>query len=122
MITGGSHGFDTGTASRLSRLGEQAATEVLRWLNDNFPQDPPREAQTADIDLATAPDRTGEPPTTFDTRRRPSSSTHLHQTIEFEQHLGFNQLVEHVVREHDHHDGQLVDVVVLDDHEPATGD
>jgi acetyl esterase/lipase len=74
VIIGGSHGFDTGTASRLSRLGEQAATEVLRWLNDNFPQDPAREAQTADIDLANAPDRSGEPPTTFDTRRRPSSS------------------------------------------------
>jgi acetyl esterase/lipase len=74
VITGGSHGFDTGTVSRLSRLGEQAATEVLRWLNDNFPQDPPREAQTADVDLATAPNRSGEPPTTFDTRRRSTSS------------------------------------------------
>ena len=40
VITGGNHGFDTGTATRLSRLGEQAATEVLRWLNDEFPQDP----------------------------------------------------------------------------------
>jgi acetyl esterase/lipase len=74
VITGGSHGFDTGSASRLSRLGEEAATEVLRWLNDNFPQDPPREAQTADIDLATAPNRSGEPPTTFETRRRASNS------------------------------------------------
>jgi acetyl esterase/lipase len=78
VIDGGSHGFDTGTATRLSRLGEQAATEVLRWLNEKFPQDPPRDAQSSGIDLATAPDRSGETPTTFDTRRRataPKSST-----------------------------------------------
>ncbi len=74
VITGGNHGFDTGTATRLSRLGEQAANEVLRWLNDEFPQDPPREAQTSDIDLATAPDRSGEPPTTFATRSRAPST------------------------------------------------
>jgi acetyl esterase/lipase len=74
VITGGSHGFDTGTTSRLSRLGEQAAREVLRWLNEMFPQDPQRDAQTADIDLSTAPDRSGEPPTTYDTRRRPSTT------------------------------------------------
>lgn len=73
VITGGSHGFDTGTATRLSRLGEQAATEVLRWLNEMFPQDPRRDAQTADIDLATAPNRSGQTPTTFETRRRPST-------------------------------------------------
>jgi acetyl esterase/lipase len=73
VITGGSHGFDTGSATRLSRLGEQAAGEVLRWLNEQFPQNPPRDAQTADIDLATAPDRSGEPPVTYDTRRRPSA-------------------------------------------------
>ena len=75
VITGGNHGFDTGTATRLSKLGEQAATEVLRWLNTEFPQDPPREAQTSDIDLASAPDRSGDPPTTFDTRRRSTTST-----------------------------------------------
>jgi acetyl esterase/lipase len=74
VITGGSHGFDTGTASRLSRLGEQAATEVLRWLNAEFPQQPPREAETSDVDLATAPDRSGEPPTTYQLRTRPSTS------------------------------------------------
>ena len=74
VINGGSHGFDSGTATRLSRLGEQAASDVLRWLNDMFPQDPPRDAQTGDIDIATAPDRSGEPPITYDTRRRPSSS------------------------------------------------
>jgi acetyl esterase/lipase len=73
VITGGNHGFDTGTATRLSRLGEEAASEVLRWLNEMFPQDPPRDAETAGIDLASAPDRTGEPPTTFDTRRRRST-------------------------------------------------
>ena len=73
VVTGGNHGFDTGTTSRLSRLGEEAASEVLRWLNEMFPQDPPREAQTTDIDLATAPDRSGEPPTTYETRRRRST-------------------------------------------------
>lgn len=73
VITGGSHGFDTGTTTRLSRLGEQAAGIVLVWLNDHFPQDPPREATDADVDLATAPDRSGEPPTTYDTRRRATS-------------------------------------------------
>jgi acetyl esterase/lipase len=74
VITGGSHGFDTGTATRLSRLGEQAATEVLEWLNEQFPQDPSRPAMSADVDLASAPERTGEPPTTYQTRRRPSPS------------------------------------------------
>jgi acetyl esterase/lipase len=74
VIQGGSHGFDTGTATRLSRLGEQAASAVLRWLNDNFPQDPPRPPQSSDVDLATAPDRSGEPPVTYDTRRRPTTS------------------------------------------------
>jgi acetyl esterase/lipase len=74
VISGGSHGFDTGTATRLSRLGEQAAGEVLRWLNDEFPQEPERPAQSAEIDLATAPDRSGEPPTTYETRRRPSAT------------------------------------------------
>ena len=73
VVNGGGHGFDTGTITRLSRLGEQAATEVLRWLNGSFPQHPPREAQTADIDLATAPDRSGQPPITYDTRRRAST-------------------------------------------------
>jgi acetyl esterase/lipase len=74
VINGGSHGFDSGTATRLSRLGEQAAVEVLRWLNDEFPQEPPRDALEADVDLATAPDRSGEPPVTYDTRRRPSTA------------------------------------------------
>jgi acetyl esterase/lipase len=74
VIDGGSHGFDTGTATRLSRLGEKAAVEVLRWLNDEFPQEPARPATSADIDLATAPDRSGEPPTTYATRRRPSTA------------------------------------------------
>lgn len=73
VITGGGHGFDSGTATRLSRLGEQAAGEVLRWLNDEFPQDPRRAAQEADVDVATAPDRSGQPAVTYDTRRRPST-------------------------------------------------
>ena len=34
FIEGGGHGFDQGTATRLSRLGEQAASDVLRWLNE----------------------------------------------------------------------------------------
>lgn len=73
IIAGGSHGFDGGSSTRLSRLGEQAASIVLVWLNDHFPQDPPREAVDADVDLATAPDRSGEPPITYDTRRRAST-------------------------------------------------
>jgi acetyl esterase/lipase len=73
IISGGNHGFDTGSSTRLSRLGEQAAAIVLVWLNDHFPQDPPREAVDADVDLATAPDRSGEPPITYDTRRRAST-------------------------------------------------
>ncbi len=70
VIKGGSHGFDSSGGKRLSRLGEQAASEVLRWLNDRFPQRPPRPAEASSIDLASAPNYTGGPPPTFEQRRR----------------------------------------------------
>jgi dienelactone hydrolase len=70
IIKGGSHGFDTGSTTRLSRLGEQAASAVLRWLNDEFPQDPRRPAESSTADLATAPNYTGSPPPSYETRRR----------------------------------------------------
>lgn len=73
VVDGGGHGFDEG-GSRLSRLGEQAATDTLRWLNEQFPQNPPREAQTAPIDLAKAPNNTGAPPTTYRVRTRSGGS------------------------------------------------
>lgn len=71
VIDGGYHGFDEG-GSRLSKLGEQSAEISLRWLNDQFPQDPPREAQTAPIDLNVLPNATGSPPSTYVTRPKPS--------------------------------------------------
>lgn len=74
FVEGGGHGFDQGTATRLSRLGEQAATDVLRWLNEQFPQDPAREAQTVDPDLEEAPSSTGQTPTTY--RQRSSGSSY----------------------------------------------
>lgn len=71
IIDGGSHGFDDAGA-RLSKRGEESATKVLVWLNTQFPQVPGRDAQTGSVDLASAPDRTGEAPVSFDTRTRPS--------------------------------------------------
>jgi len=75
LIPGGGHGFDEG-GSTLSRLGEQAATEVLRWLNDRFPQDPGREAQTVVPDTSGAQTGNTGSQGTFDTRQRttPTSS------------------------------------------------
>lgn len=75
LIPGGGHGFDQGGA-RLSRLGEQAATEVLRWLNEQFPQDPVREAQTVVPDTSGAATGNTDTQGTFDTRQRttPTSS------------------------------------------------
>lgn len=75
VIKGGSHGFDSGSAKRLSRLGEQAAIEVLRWLNEQFPQRPPRPAVTSSVDLATAPNYTGGPPPSYEQRRRVTQPT-----------------------------------------------
>ena len=37
VIEGGGHGFDEGDGVHLSRLGEQAAGETLRFLRDTFP-------------------------------------------------------------------------------------
>ncbi len=74
VVTGGLHGFDT-SGTRLTRLGEQSATTVLVWLNNQFPQVPEREAQAVAVDLDLAPDRTGEAVTTYETRTRPSRST-----------------------------------------------
>lgn len=65
----GGHGFDEG-GNRLSKLGEQAATDVLRWLNDNFPQTPAREAQTVLPDLKGAPSGTGVTGTSVTPRSR----------------------------------------------------
>lgn len=73
IIEGGSHGFDDAGA-RLSKRGEESATKVLVWLNTEFPQSPGRDAQTGTVDLASAPERTGEAPVSFDTRTRPSKS------------------------------------------------
>ncbi|MCX7621273.1 MAG: alpha/beta hydrolase [Acidimicrobiales bacterium] len=73
IIEGGGHGFDQGSATRLSKLGEQAATEVLNWLNEMFPQSPPRPAQSNDPDLANAPNYTGQAPTTYQPRPRTST-------------------------------------------------
>ena len=70
IIPGGGHGFDEG-GSTLSRLGEQAAELTLRWLNDNFPQTPAREAQVAPIDVNNLPAATGTPPTTYQSRTAP---------------------------------------------------
>jgi acetyl esterase/lipase len=70
VIKSGSHGFDLSGSSRLTRLGEQAALDVLEWLNDRFPQDPERDASVSSVDLATAPDYSGAPPPTYETRRR----------------------------------------------------
>lgn len=69
LIEGGAHGFDLG-GSRLTRLGEEAATHVLRFLNTVFPQSPPRATQTEDVDLSNAPTGTGSTPTTVRTRPR----------------------------------------------------
>lgn len=74
FVEGGGHGFDQGTATRLSRLGEQAASDVLRWLNDEFPQDPAREAQTVDPDLEEAPENRGSTATTYQPRSSGSGS------------------------------------------------
>ena len=74
VIEDGAHGFDLG-GSRLTRLGEESATHVLEFYNDVFPQDPPREAQGAEVDLDKAPRGTGTPPTTAPVRTRRSSSS-----------------------------------------------
>jgi acetyl esterase/lipase len=71
IVPGGGHGFDEGGAT-LSRLGEQSAEITLRWLNDNFPQTPAREAQVAPIDVNNLPAATGTPPTTYQPRTAPS--------------------------------------------------
>ena len=65
----GGHGFDEG-GSRLSRLGEQSATDVLRWLNTQFPQTPAREAIVVTPDLARAPSGTGVTGTSVRPRAR----------------------------------------------------
>lgn len=75
VIKGGSHGFDAGGTTRLSKLGEQAATEVLHWLNEQFPQRPPRPAASSSVDLATAPAYTGGPPPSYEQRRRVTQPT-----------------------------------------------
>ena len=74
VIDGGAHGFDLG-GSRLTRLGEEAATHVLEFLNDAFPQDPPRPAQSGEVDLSKAPSGTGTPPTTVAVRTRRSTGS-----------------------------------------------
>jgi len=71
IIPGGGHGFDEG-GNTLTRLGEQAAELTLRWLNDNFPQTPAREAQVAPIDVNNLPTATGTPPTTYQPRTAPA--------------------------------------------------
>jgi acetyl esterase/lipase len=75
IIEGGGHGFDQGSATRLSKLGEQAATEVLSWLNEMFPQSPPRPAQVADPDIDSAPGYTGQTATTYQPRPRSASGS-----------------------------------------------
>ncbi|MFN8040586.1 MAG: alpha/beta hydrolase [Acidimicrobiales bacterium] len=75
VVAGGGHGFDEGDGTRLSRLGEQAATEVLRFLNDVFPQDPARPAQSEQPDLDNAPTGTGVTQTTFAPRPRSTTPT-----------------------------------------------
>lgn len=72
VIRGGGHGFDQ-SGTRLTKLGEQALTAELGWLNDQFPQKPARPAQNHAPDTRTAPDFTGSPPTTFVPRTRPST-------------------------------------------------
>jgi acetyl esterase/lipase len=37
VIEGGAHGFDEGNGARLSNLGEKAAVETLRFLDETFP-------------------------------------------------------------------------------------
>jgi acetyl esterase/lipase len=71
VVKGGGHGFDEG-GNRLSKLGEESATNALTWLNDNFPQTPGRAAQSADADVANAPTYSGVPPTTYKPRATPS--------------------------------------------------
>jgi len=73
VIPGGGHGFDEGGA-HLSRLGERAAAEVLRWLNDRFPQDPTREAQTVTPDTSDVPTGNTGSQGTFDTRQRATAT------------------------------------------------
>lgn len=68
VIKGGGHGFDQSGAS-LTRLGRQALEVELRWLDNRFPQDPPRDATTGDTDDGWAPDYTGVPPTTYPIRQ-----------------------------------------------------
>lgn len=68
VIKGGGHGFDQ-SGSSLTRLGRQALTTELEWLNNQFPQDPPRDAQVDTSGDATAPNYTGTPPSTYPTRR-----------------------------------------------------
>lgn len=75
VVAGGGHGFDEGDGTRLSRLGEQAATEVLTFLNDVFPQDPARPAQSEQPDLDNAPTGTGVTQTTFAPRPRSTTPT-----------------------------------------------
>jgi acetyl esterase/lipase len=79
VIEGGGHGFDEGDGTRLSRLGEQAAGDVLRFLDEAFAQDPPRPAMVAVPDLDGAPEGTGVPQTTFVPRPRqyPTPTTTL---------------------------------------------
>jgi len=74
-IPGGAHGFDEGDETRLSKLGEQALTEVLRFLNEQFPQTPARDSQGAPIDLAAAPTNTGVAPPTYAVRPNRSYPT-----------------------------------------------
>jgi acetyl esterase/lipase len=75
VVEGGAHGFDLGGV-RLTRLGERAATEVLEFLNDVFPQDPARPAQADEVDLTSSPTAVGSAPTTAATRvRRPQATT-----------------------------------------------
>jgi acetyl esterase/lipase len=70
----GGHGFDEG-GSRLTRLGEQAATDALVWLNEQFPQTPERPAQLVTPDLSKSSSGTGQSGTTVPRRtRRPGTS------------------------------------------------
>jgi acetyl esterase/lipase len=71
VIPGGGHGFDEG-GQFLTQLGEKSAVLTLKWLNDNFPQTPAREAQVAPIDVNNLPTATGSPPTTYQPRTAPS--------------------------------------------------
>jgi acetyl esterase/lipase len=62
VIAGGGHGFDEGGV-RLSLRGERAAVVTLGFLNDVFPQSPPRPAQSRPVDLANVVDWGGWPAT-----------------------------------------------------------